>query len=65
MRWGNNRKLEFSLKYDERSGMWLAHVQESNKHGFTKKFKTCAEANEWYAEYKDGYCAHHMINDPH
>lgn len=61
MQWGNNRKLEFSLNYDERNGCWKARVQTSNRHGFTKKFKTCKEANDWYAKYKEDYISSHRI----
>ena len=63
MQWGNNRKLEFSLKYDERHAMWVARVQESNRYGFTKRFKTCAEANKWYADYKEENHKHYMIDE--
>ena len=62
MRWSDNRKLEFCLKYDEIRGCWKARVQMSNKHGFTKRFKTCKQANDWYARYKEEYCRTRGIN---
>ncbi len=61
MRWANNRKLEFYLKYDERNCCWIARVQESNRKGFTKRFKTCTAANKWYADFKEKYCEAHGI----
>ena len=60
MKWknyqGHNRRLEYSLSYDERSGLWLAHVRTSNRHHFTKRFKSANQANEWYRQYKSEYC---------
>lgn len=45
------RKIEYSLRYDEHDGCWVMRIQKSNRNGFTKRFRTCKQANEWYDRY--------------
>lgn len=47
----NGRRIDYSLEYEERNGCWAAHIRTSNRHGFTKRFKTAKQANEWYDKF--------------
>lgn len=54
MGWGHNHKIEFVLNYDERKGMWKAEFGISNRNTERKYFKTCKEAQEYYAKHYEG-----------